>query len=124
MPMSRYLAKVSDQKGRVFANLPIVHQNSYSAQLAADGVSCSMCHQIREDKLGTEESFTAGFVVDTKTAMGDREIFGPYEIDKAGKLSCSLQPSLFLSKPHISRALNYVPPAILSIPMHSTIRER
>lgn len=82
MPMSRYLAKVSGQKGEVFANLPIIHQNTHSAQLAADGVSCSMCHQIREDKLGTNESFTAGFVVDTKTALGEREIFGPYEIDK------------------------------------------
>jgi hypothetical protein len=82
MPMSRYLAKVSGKKGGVFANLPIIYQNTHSAQLAADGVSCSMCHQIREDKLGTRESFTAGFVVDTKTAMGEREIFGPYEIDK------------------------------------------
>jgi len=82
MPMSRYLDKASGQKGKVFANLPIVYQNSHSAQLAADGVSCSMCHQIREDKLGTKESFTAGFVVDTKTAMGNREIFGPFEVDK------------------------------------------
>ena len=85
MPMSRYLAKVSGKKGSVFENLPIIYQKTHSAQLAADGVSCSMCHQIREEKLGTKESFTAGFAVDTKNALGDREIFGPYEIDQGRK---------------------------------------
>ena len=85
MPMSRYLAKVSGKKGSVFENLPIIYQKTHSAQLAADGVSCSICHQIKEEKLGTKESFTAGFVVDTKNTLGDREIFGPYEIDQGRK---------------------------------------
>lgn len=82
MPMSRYLVKVRGDKGKVFANLPLTYQNTLTAQLAADGVSCAMCHQIRKDKLGTKESFTAGFVVDTKTPLGQREAFGPYEVDK------------------------------------------
>lgn len=102
MPMSRYLDKISGKKGSVFANLPIIYQKTPSVQLAADGVSCSMCHQIREDTLGTRESFTAGFVVDTKTALGEREIFGPYEIDK-GRQALMKSSAQFIphQAPHI-----------------------
>jgi hypothetical protein len=85
MPMSRYLAKVSGGMGQVFVNLPIIRQAIPSAQLAADGVSCAMCHQIRKDKLGTKESFTAGFVVDTESVIGRREVFGPYDVDEGRK---------------------------------------
>lgn len=85
MPMSRYMAKISGGMGKVFANLPITRQATPMAQLAADGVSCSLCHQIRKDKLGNKESFTAGFVVDTETVIGNREIFGPYEVDEGRK---------------------------------------
>ncbi len=85
MPMSRYAAKMTGKKGAVFAHLPITHQSGRTALLAADGVSCAMCHQIRKDKLGTRESFTAGFVVDTEKALGQREVFGPYETDDGRK---------------------------------------
>lgn len=85
MPMSRYLAKVKGEKAKVFARLPINKQISHEDQLAADGVSCTMCHQIKKDKLGQKESFTAGFVVDTQTPLGEREIFGPFEIDEGRK---------------------------------------
>ena len=81
MPMARYQAKVSGQKGRVFANLPVLPARTPTGAIAGDGVSCSMCHQIQAEKLGTEESFTAGFVVDEKTLPGQRPIFGPYEVD-------------------------------------------
>lgn len=86
MPMSRYLAKVNGTQAKVLANLPIFRAATPTAQLAADGVSCSICHQIRKDNLGTKESFTAGFVVDTRIALGHREIFGPYEVDKGRQL--------------------------------------
>lgn len=41
--------------------------------LALDGVSCTLCHQILPDNLGTRESFDGGFEI------GDmREIYGPH----------------------------------------------
>ncbi|MHC4548825.1 MAG: hypothetical protein ACYTEZ_08600 [Planctomycetota bacterium] len=43
------------------------------AALARDGVSCTVCHQILPDNLGTEESFTGGFDIGE-----DRLIFGPH----------------------------------------------
>ena len=38
-----------------------------------DGVSCTVCHQIQPDGLGTERSYDGGFVID-----GSRRIFGPH----------------------------------------------
>jgi hypothetical protein len=94
MPMARYQAKVSGQKGRVFANLPVLPARTPTGTIAGDGVSCSMCHQIQSEKLGTEESFTAGFVVDEKTVPGQRSIFGPYEVD-AGRSGIMQSASRF-----------------------------
>ena len=82
MPMTRYQNKVQGQKGSVFAHLPILPARGQAGLLAADGVSCAMCHQIQEDKLGTKESFTAGFVVDPSTPLGNRQVFGPYDVDQ------------------------------------------
>ena len=43
------------------------------SSLAADGVSCTLCHQIQPDGLGTEPNFSGHF------SVGDhREIYGPY----------------------------------------------
>ncbi|HEU4520832.1 MAG TPA: hypothetical protein VFT12_02450, partial [Thermoanaerobaculia bacterium] len=49
-------------------------------RLAADGVSCSLCHQIRPEGLGLPSSFTAGFHIDSLPAA-TRLIFGPFQID-------------------------------------------
>jgi hypothetical protein len=44
-----------------------------------EGVSCTLCHQIGDVNLGTMESFTGGYSVDTSTEPPDRQAFGPYE---------------------------------------------
>jgi hypothetical protein len=44
-----------------------------------EGVSCTLCHQITEVGLGTMESFTGGYDVDTSTEPPNRQAFGPYE---------------------------------------------
>ncbi len=81
MPMARYAAKTAGGHGRVFANLPPGGHPGAEAALAADGVSCAMCHQIEAEGLGTPDSFTAGFVVDTTTPPGGRAAYGPFEVD-------------------------------------------
>lgn len=43
------------------------------SQLGLDGVSCTLCHQIQPDDLGTEASFNAGYTIGE-----DAEIFGPH----------------------------------------------
>lgn len=82
MPMARYLAKAGGQKGMVFAHLPILPAGSRAGRLAEDGVSCTMCHQIGSRNLGTADSFTAGFVVDTTSRLGERPVYGPYDVDE------------------------------------------
>jgi hypothetical protein len=44
-----------------------------------EGVSCTLCHQVADVGLGTMESFTGGYRVDTSTEPPDRQAFGPYE---------------------------------------------
>lgn len=45
--------------------------------LARDGVSCTVCHRVSDEQLGTEASFTGNFL----TLPGD-EIIGPYADDE------------------------------------------
>lgn len=80
MPMMRYAAHVAGHEGEVFANPPTGGPTP-TVQLAADGVSCSMCHQIEAENLGTEESLVGGFKVDETAPLDHRAIFGPYQID-------------------------------------------
>ena len=56
-------------------------RNTRIDQLASDGVSCAVCHQIADERLGTPESFTGGFVVDTSGGAGTRPVFGPFDVD-------------------------------------------
>jgi hypothetical protein len=49
--------------------------------LAADGVSCTVCHQISASNLGSHESFDGGFAIETSTPLGERPIFGPHAVD-------------------------------------------
>ena len=51
--------------------------------LAIDGVSCALCHQIREEGLGLPGSYNGGFVIDTETPVGARLTFGPFTIEEA-----------------------------------------
>lgn len=46
--------------------------------LAIDGVSCALCHQIEEQGFGDEESFSGGFAIDTKRPRGRRLAYGPF----------------------------------------------
>lgn len=105
MPMSRFTAKADGRLGEVFAHLPIVTAHESPSLLAADGVSCAMCHQIRDDRLGEKASFTGGFAVDTTTPLGDRAAFGPYDVD-AGRTRLMRSASRFVPERsvHIQRS--------------------
>lgn len=81
MPMSRTAEAAAGRHGRVFAHLPDAPQSSPEAALAADGVSCTVCHQITPEGLGTPMSFTGGFVIDTKAPPEQRPLFGPYPVE-------------------------------------------
>jgi hypothetical protein len=51
-------------------------------RLELDGVSCTVCHQIAADGLGTAESFNGNFRLPPTRPDGVREIFGPFAVDQ------------------------------------------
>ena len=97
MPMTRYLAKTAGRLGEVFIHFPMMPNEALNHHLAADGVSCTMCHQILADKLGTAESFVGGFVLDNATPYGERGIYGPYDVDE-GRQHLMQSASLFIPR--------------------------
>jgi hypothetical protein len=64
----------------VFAHLPFDPDKKENAK-AEDGVSCSVCHQISKDKLGTAESFNGGFVINAPSSGSEHPEYGPFNID-------------------------------------------
>jgi len=81
MPMMRYEAKLAGGEDSPFAHLP-PNPDKLSDRLADDGISCSVCHQITQEGLGTPASYVGGFKIDEKTPKGQRHEYGPFEIDK------------------------------------------
>lgn len=81
MPIPRYQAKLKGKTGEIFAHMPF-GEDRKSGKEAADGVTCSVCHQIGDQKLGTRESFNGGFVIDPPDSPGARPEYGPFEIDR------------------------------------------
>ena len=84
MPMAAFAALEGGRPGEVFANLPVGGAEGPYAGLAVDGVSCSLCHQIRPDGLGDEESFGARFRIDPGANTEGPLVFGPFEPDQGG----------------------------------------
>lgn len=85
MPIPRYEAKLQGHEGEIFTFLPFGQKSSdkkKSDMTAAgeDGVTCSVCHQIGKQNLGTKESFSGGFVVDPPPSKDDHPEYGPYVI--------------------------------------------
>ena len=76
MPMAHTNAVSEGRLPEIIRLLP-GNGDSDEHRFAADGVSCSLCHQISADKLGTRESFVGRFVI----APGPTKMLGPFEID-------------------------------------------
>ncbi len=81
LPMARTTSVVMGEHPRAFLNFPVLGEGGPHTVLAQDGVSCSVCHQIQNQKLGTREGFTGGYVIDVNTPMGSRPAFGPFDVD-------------------------------------------
>ncbi len=86
MPMSHYEALAAGGAARVFAHLPFARPPgaappTRSDVLAADGVSCTACHQIASEKLGTRASFVGRFAFDSVSPPDRRPVYGPFAVD-------------------------------------------
>lgn len=82
MPMARTQSRASGHEGEIFAHLPVGATGTGAAELAADGVSCTACHQITAEQLGERASFTGGYHVDATRPHGQRLVYGPDDVDR------------------------------------------
>jgi hypothetical protein len=80
MPMMYYDAHAQQKKGEVFSHLPF-DANKQDDAKAADGVSCSVCHQISKKNLGTPASYVGNFVIDPPEVPNRHPEHGPFVID-------------------------------------------
>ncbi len=80
MGMARYqqLADGDTKKDIYVLGAGYLDPAHYLHEAAMDGVSCTLCHQVQKDFLGTPDSFTGQYFIDTLTLPPDRLIFGPY----------------------------------------------
>jgi hypothetical protein len=80
MPMANFETRARGGEPELFAHLDFSSDDRMD-RLAQDGVSCSLCHQIKPDNLGTPQSFVGGFVIDTTRRTPERQEFGPFEVE-------------------------------------------
>lgn len=97
MPMTTFPERAAGRKGRLFDLLLTAQPADPNAALAADGVSCTVCHQIQPANLGTSASFNGRYVIDVTGAPGTRRVFGPFMVDtgrmRVMQTSSAFQPA-------------------------------
>src|SRR5579875_2067034 len=80
MPIPRYEAKLQGRLGEVFSHLPFnAKKRTHAEQKAEDGVTCSVCHQISSERLGTRASFNGNFVVEPPRTGDVHPEYGPFD---------------------------------------------
>ena len=81
MPLSHFTAHAEGRKGEVFSHLPLSSPPSKDGA-AADGVSCSVCHQVEKTGLGTPASFNGGLTFASIQNPHQRPEYGPFVVDQ------------------------------------------
>ena len=87
MPMARADAvATSPQGGRACSGTSRSNRTARTAiGWRRTALSCTICHQISDRKLGTPESFSGGFVIDTASASHGASLgtaLGPFDVDR------------------------------------------
>lgn len=95
MPMMALEAEAAGGHGSVFANLPVGVSAARGALLAADGVSCTACHQITPEGFAARPLANGHITVDTTTAWGTRAVYGRHAVD-SGRATIMHSSSAFV----------------------------
>jgi len=77
MPIPQYQAKQKGELGTIFSHLPL---GTHGSKEAADGVTCSVCHQITPQNLRKPESYNGNFVIADAASGASHAEYGPYDI--------------------------------------------
>ena len=80
MPAAQKIAQAAGGHLRVFRQDREEPASALDA-LGRDGVSCTVCHQISTERLGSRESFNGNFAIAPPLASGRRRAFGAFAPD-------------------------------------------
>jgi hypothetical protein len=80
MPAVRMADRDKGRHTDVFSRFPLATFPK-GDKAAADGVTCSVCHQIEKEGLGTEATFVGNVKIAQPDTNGNRAEYGPFEID-------------------------------------------
>ncbi len=79
-PMANEEAKKQQEGVQAVFGEGILNPSNPYFHLAANGVSCSLCHQISPNApFGTDAAYSGHFAIDTYPTNTDRLIYGPYK---------------------------------------------
>ena len=105
MPIAHTTAADMGETGVMFGEEGFLNPENDLYSFAMDGVSCTVCHQIREEGLGTEATFSGGFNIDSELRSPDRVIFGPFKTgDGLAKIMQSSSGYRPIQGLHLSRS--------------------
>jgi hypothetical protein len=80
MPLTHLAAKSQGREAEIFAHLPLT-SSAKGNDAAADGVSCSVCHQVEKTGLGTSATFNGNVVIASPQNKDERPEYGPFAPD-------------------------------------------
>lgn len=79
-PMANAQAKKQHDNPQAMFGTGILHQDNSYYDLATNGVSCALCHQISPNPpFGTPEGYSGNFTIDSFPTQTERRIYGPYQ---------------------------------------------
>jgi hypothetical protein len=104
VPIAQKSAHALGQLATVLTD-PTAPEPDSHTRLARDGVSCTVCHQIASDGLGSLSSFNGNFQMSPARPDGVRDVFGPFAVDK-GRHTIMRSTTGFeqVESPHVRRS--------------------
>ncbi|MEJ2756886.1 MAG: hypothetical protein P8046_00260 [Anaerolineales bacterium] len=82
MPLAHFDAQVNDQPTLILRD-GFLNPGNLLHDLAMDGVSCNVCHQISGENFDQLESYSGGYLIDAVNRdWGSRFSYGPFAIDE------------------------------------------
>ena len=85
MPMAHISDVFNGEESLIFGSEGYLDSQHPLHKMASDGVSCTACHQIQDEGLGEFSSFSGGFSVDNDTPMGNRTLFGRFDLHQSSQ---------------------------------------
>ncbi len=86
MPMAQFTALMQEAQGVLLDEDGFANPENPLHTLAMDGISCALCHQFEDENLGTEESFSGHYTIDTTLPSGERLAYGPFDVTENNKI--------------------------------------